>query len=102
MFKNELLIKYTEFVYGIYRNVHKMYTKRILSIYIFLIGNNDSKYINVKHELRYFIIINLGFAILLLLMIIQKEKLYNGYIQICFKEIISYFNIANVVLNLKN
>ena len=38
MFKNELLIKYTEFVYGIYRNVHKMYTKRILSVYIFLIG----------------------------------------------------------------
>ncbi|GET63560.1 ribonuclease H-like domain-containing protein [Rhizophagus irregularis DAOM 181602=DAOM 197198] len=24
MFKNELLIKYTEFVYRIYRNVHKM------------------------------------------------------------------------------
>ncbi|GET64116.1 hypothetical protein GLOIN_2v1636977 [Rhizophagus irregularis DAOM 181602=DAOM 197198] len=40
MFKNELLIKYTEFVYGIYRNVHKMYTKRILSVYIFLIGTS--------------------------------------------------------------
>ncbi len=26
----------------------------------------------------------------------------NGYVQICFKEIISYFNIANIVLNLKN
>ncbi|POG66811.1 hypothetical protein GLOIN_2v1653803, partial [Rhizophagus irregularis DAOM 181602=DAOM 197198] len=38
MFKNELLIKYTEFLYGIYRNVHKVYTKRILSVYIFLIG----------------------------------------------------------------
>ncbi|POG79489.1 hypothetical protein GLOIN_2v1525822, partial [Rhizophagus irregularis DAOM 181602=DAOM 197198] len=36
-FKNELLIKYMEFVYGIYRNVHKIYTKRILSVYIFLI-----------------------------------------------------------------
>jgi hypothetical protein len=43
MFKNELLIKYTEFVYGIYFNVHKMYTKRILSIYIFLIGPYHEK-----------------------------------------------------------
>ena len=42
MFKNELLIKYTEFVYGIYRNVHKMYTKRILSVYIFLIGRQET------------------------------------------------------------
>ncbi|POG79938.1 hypothetical protein GLOIN_2v1522290, partial [Rhizophagus irregularis DAOM 181602=DAOM 197198] len=46
MFKNELLIKYTEFVYGIYRNVHKMYTKRILSVYIFLIGP--------KHDIYYY------------------------------------------------
>jgi hypothetical protein len=35
---NCLLNKYTEFVYGIYKNVYKMYTKRILSIYRFLIG----------------------------------------------------------------
>ena len=38
MFKNELLIKYMGFIYGIYENVYKMHIKRILSIYRFLIG----------------------------------------------------------------
>jgi hypothetical protein len=48
MFKNELLIKYTEFVYGIYKSVYKMYTKRILSIYRFLIGVKKA-YISVHY-----------------------------------------------------
>jgi hypothetical protein len=49
MFKNELLIKYTEFVYGIYKNVYKMYTKRILSIYRFLIGPMTSETNQYNH-----------------------------------------------------
>ena len=36
--KNQILIKYTEFKYGIYKNVYKPYINRIISVYIFLIG----------------------------------------------------------------
>ena len=37
--KNQILIKYTEFKYGIYKNVYKPYINCIISIYIFLIGH---------------------------------------------------------------
>ena len=33
-----MLIKYTEFKYGIYKNVYKSYINHIISVYIFLIG----------------------------------------------------------------
>ena len=36
--KNQILIKYTEFKYGIYKNVYKPYINCIISVYIFLIG----------------------------------------------------------------
>ena len=34
-------IKYTELLYGIYKNVCQTYTKHIISIYRFLIGMNE-------------------------------------------------------------
>src|SRR5438034_7941462 len=41
--KNQILIKYTEFKYGIYKNVYKPYINRIISVYIFLIGSYYKK-----------------------------------------------------------
>ena len=38
--KNQILIKYTEFKYGIYKNVYKPYINCIISVYIFLIGKS--------------------------------------------------------------
>ena len=34
----KIITKYMEFEYGIHKNVYKTYTKRIISVYKFLIG----------------------------------------------------------------
>ena len=41
-----MLIKYTEFVYGIHKIVHKTYTKCIISVYRFLIGKGHREWDN--------------------------------------------------------
>ena len=40
----KIITKYTEFGYGIRKNVYKTYTKRIISVYKFLIGQDYNEF----------------------------------------------------------